>query len=153
MTEEQEFKASEIRIIVDEHIPQDQLLRLYESVGWFAYTTGKRRSELATAIRKSSYVVAAWQENRLIGLARCLSDDSSIFYLQDILVDPEFQRCGVGRRLFEACIHRYEHIRAKVLMTDDEERQRQFYQAMGFTNTKDLASQTLNVYVDIEGVE
>ena len=55
-------------------------------------------------MRNSTYIVTARQDERLIGLARCLSDDVSIVYLQDILVTEACQCRGIGHRLLEACL-------------------------------------------------
>jgi hypothetical protein len=41
----------------------------------------------------------------------------------------------------------------KVLLTDDEERQRAFYESLGYKNTKDLEKIKLNAYVQIAGIE
>jgi hypothetical protein len=41
----------------------------------------------------------------------------------------------------------------KVLITDDEERQKLFYESMGYKNTKDLKEIPLNTFVKIEGGE
>jgi ribosomal protein S18 acetylase RimI-like enzyme len=88
----------------------------------------------------------------LIALARGLSDDVSIFYLQDILVHPKFQRLGIGKRLLQNCLDRFKHVRSKVLLTDDEEKQLRFYESMGYINIKDVKSFTLNAFVMMKGV-
>ena len=54
-------------------IALDALRRLYESVGWTTYTADMSR--LAAAIAGSDHVVMAWDDDRLAGLARCVSDD------------------------------------------------------------------------------
>ena len=131
----------------------DQLFGLYDSVGWVSYTREQRRAELPKAIRNSTYVVSAWSGDSLVGLARGLSDDVSIFYLQDILVRPTFQGQGVGRRLLENCLERFGHVRSKVLMTDDEQRQVRFYESLGYKNTRSLAKWQLNTFVQIEGLD
>jgi ribosomal protein S18 acetylase RimI-like enzyme len=131
-------------------LPFDQLLSLYQSVKWIAYTNERRRPELQKAIRNSTFVVSAWVGDTLVGLARGLSDDSSIFYLQDILVRPEFQREGIGRKLINICLERYKHVRNKVLLTDDEEKQKRFYESMGFVNTQNLQDITINTFVQLE---
>ena len=97
-------------------------------------------------------MVTAWDGEVLAGLARVLSDDVSILYLQDILVHPNYQRRGIGMQLMNACLERYAHVRAKVLMTDDDERQRLFYERAGFKNMKSLDNATLNMFVQIDGV-
>jgi hypothetical protein len=60
---------------VGNDLPFDQLLQLYDSVGWIAYTSEQRRNDLQKAVRNSTYVVFAWSGNTLIGLARGLSID------------------------------------------------------------------------------
>jgi len=134
-------------------IPLIQLVDLYNSVGWLAYTTDEQRPRLQQAIQNSTYVVTAWNGETLAGLARCLSDDVSICYLQDILIHPEYQRRGIGRKLLVNCLERFAHVRVKVLLTDDEERQIIFYESLGYKNTKDLKKIPLNAYVQIAGRE
>lgn len=132
-------------------IPFEQLVDLYNSVNWLAYTTGEAELKLQDAIRNSTYVVSAWSGNTLVGLARCLSDDVSICYLQDILIRPEYQQMGIGRRLLSDCLERFAHVRMQVLMTDDEERQKKFYESLRYRNTKDLKGITFNVFVRMPG--
>ena len=134
-------------------ISLSSLLGLYSVVGWAAYTSEERRGDLTKAIGNSSHVVSAWDAETLVGLVRVLSDDVSIFYLQDILVHPDYQRRGIGEQLMDACLTRYAHVRSKVLMTDDEERQRLFYEKAGFRNTKDLDNAKLNTFVQMGGAE
>lgn len=134
-------------------LPFDQLVDLYNSVGWLAYTTDEQRPRLQQAIRNSTYVVTLWDGEKIVGLARCISDDVSICYLQDILIHPEHQRHGSGRRLLSNCLERFEHVRTKVLLTDNEERQIKFYESLGYRNTKDLKKIPLNAFVQIKGME
>lgn len=132
-------------------IALSSLLGLYAAVGWTAYT--RDEDSLAVAIANSAFVVSAWDGETLVGLARALSDDVSICYLQDILVHPDHQRRGIGELLIGACLTRYVHVRSKVLLTDDEERQRAFYEKVGFRNTRDLTRATLNTFVRMDGVD
>ena len=141
-----------IELRTDSDIPLSSLLELYTAVGWVAYSRQERRGDLAKAVKNASFVVSAWEGNTLVGLARALSDDVSIVYLQDILVHPDYHRRGIGEQLIQACLTRYQHVRSKVLMTDDEERQRLFYEKVGFRNTKDLTSVSLNTYVQMDGL-
>lgn len=122
-----------------------ELVTLYESVGWSAYT--KAPAALERGLRNSTYVVTARLDGRLVGLARGLSDGETVFYLQDILVNPGQQRGGVGRGLLRRCLDAYCHVRQVILLTDDEERQRLFYQSMGFTNLREFDRWPLNAYV------
>lgn len=136
---------------VNSDLPLDALLSLYDSVGWGAYT--RDPTGLQTALRNSTCVVTAWREGQLIGLARALSDDVSIAYIQDILVCPEFQRGGVGRALLTHLLERFAHVRSTVLLTDDDEKQLRFYASLGFKNTRDLVKVPLNAFVRMPGLE
>lgn len=122
-----------------------EALELYQSVGWTTYT--RDPDLLVRAIRNSSFVVTARKtDGQLIGLARAVSDDATICYLQDILVEPRFQGSGVGRQLLEAVQSRYRHVRQTVLLTDNEPGQRAFYEALGFTEAADFSPGPLRAF-------
>ena len=56
----------------DPYLPLDDLLSLYDSVGWAAYT--RDPAGLQTALRNATYVVTAWREGQLIGEERQAED-------------------------------------------------------------------------------
>lgn len=135
----------EFSIPASPDVSDAEVLALYEAVGWAAYT--RNPDLLVRAIRNSSFVVTARNgAGELVGLARAVSDDATICYLQDILVDPAFQGSGVGRALLEAVQARYRHVRQTVLLTDDEPGQRAFYEALGFTEGADFSPAPLRVF-------
>ena len=127
-----------------------ELLELYGSVGWEAYTQDP--SGLAKAVANTTYVVEARAQGELIGLARGLSDDVSIFYLQDVLMRPEWQRKEIGTALVQSCLDRFSHVRQKVLLTDDVTAQHAFYKALGFRDTRGISDVELHAFVRIEGL-
>ena len=128
-----------------------ELCDLYDSVGWSAYTGDP--GALAKAVANSTYVVVARVGRRLIGLGRGLSDDVSIFYLQDLLVRPEWQGRGVGRALLGDCLERFAHVRQKVLLTDDEAAQHRFYESLGYRDTAASGGTRLHAFVQIQGLD
>lgn len=134
-------------------IALSSLLELYTAVGWAAYTRDNHKEDLEKAVANSSFVVTAWDGELLVGLARALSDDVAICYVQDILVHPDYQRRGIGMTLMHQCLARYRHVRMKMLLTDDEDRQRLFYEKMGFQHIRNLTSTTLSTFVQIDGVD
>lgn len=138
-------------IIGTEGLNQNNLLELYTALGWSKYT--ENPAALYQAVLNSTYVVTIRNGEKILGLARSLSDDVAIHYLQDILVLPEYQRQGVGRKLMESCLQRFAHVRTHLLLTDDEKRQRLFYESVGFVNTREITKFPLNCYVKMDGVE
>ncbi len=112
------------------------VLDLYASVGWLAYT--KDPENLLAALSGSSIVVTAREGKALVGLARVISDNASICYLQDILVRPGHQREGIGRALVSTALGYYPQVRQKVLLTDDEPGQKAFYESLGYTQATEF---------------
>ena len=73
---------SKFTVLARGPVSDSELLALYESVGWGAYT--REPKVLTAAVRGSSFVVTARTAGGdLIGLARAISDDapSAICYL------------------------------------------------------------------------
>ena len=127
-------------------LTRTDLVSLYRSVGWSTYASDP--DSLVRALDQSSYVVAARDgTGRLVGLARVLSDDVSICFLQDVLVRPTEQRSGIGRDLVDRVLERYRHVRQKVLITDAEPGQRAFYESLGFTEVHDFEPSPLRAFV------
>jgi len=122
-----------------------EVIALYESVGWSAYT--REPEVLVQAIRGSAFVVTCRDgAGELVGLARAISDDATICYVQDILVNPSFQGSGAGRAMLEAIQSRYRHVRQTVLITDNQPGQRAFYEALGFTEGSDFSPEPLRMF-------
>jgi ribosomal protein S18 acetylase RimI-like enzyme len=121
------------------------VLALYDSVGWMSYT--RNPGLLQAALRGSSTVVHARDGGQLVGLARVVSDNASICYLQDILVHPAHQGQGIGRALARTALGPYGHIRQKVLLTDGEAQQKAFYEPLGYVETSDYTGGVLHAFV------
>lgn len=69
-----------------------------------ASTLGERRpvedlDRLRRMLREADLVLAARDGERLVGIARALTDFSYCCYLSDLAVDVAYQRQGIGRRL------------------------------------------------------
>ena len=125
-----------VAIRVDQIPELDELIDLYDSVGWTAYT--RDPETLRRAMTGSSRVVTAHDGDRLAGVARIISDGASIAYLQDVLVRPTMQRRGIGRLLVHTVFEPYATVRQHVLITDADPRQRAFYESLGFTEVRAL---------------
>ncbi|MFE5777524.1 GNAT family N-acetyltransferase [Brachybacterium sp. NPDC056505] len=113
-----------------------EALALYRAVGWNAYTEDPQT--LGRALAGSTRVVTARERGRLVGLARVISDGASIAYLQDVLVDPDCRRAGIGRELVREAFAPFAAVRQHVLLTDADPGQRAFYEALGLTEAHDV---------------
>ena len=132
--------------ITDERPGIDELVGLYEAVGWTAYTGDP--PALAAAIAGSHTVLTARDgDGKLVGLLRTVSDGATVVYVQDVLVAPSAQRTGVGGALLDEVLRRSAGIRQTVLLTDAEPSQRAFYESRGFVEVHDVGPRPLRSFV------
>ncbi|HEM3703513.1 TPA: GNAT family N-acetyltransferase [Streptococcus suis] len=120
----------------DSQLDFQAVLDLYASVGWTNYTD--RPAMLQKALKHSLFVLAAYNGDCLVGLLRAVGDGHSIVFIQDILVLPTYQRQGIGRHLLEQAITHFPGIYQLHLLTDNTEKTRSFYEAIGFTAVDSL---------------
>jgi len=123
------MNSIEIREYTD--MDMKAILSLYNSVGWLNYTNNP--SMLEAACRNSLKILAAWNDDKLIGIIRAVGDGVSIVYIQDIIVLPEYQRRGVGGRLVNEIDMLFPNVYQKVLLTDNQTNSLGFYQRCGFS--------------------
>lgn len=113
-----------------------EMLALYESVGWTAYT--KEPQVLRAGFEGSLFCLAAYEEDQLVGLLRAVGDGQTVVLLQDILVRPDRQRQGVGTKLVRAALDRCGTVRQVQLITDDRPETVAFYESLGFRSLEEL---------------
>ena len=108
---------------------QDEVLALYESVGWTGYTC--RFEIMECAFARSLKIYGAYVQDKLVGLVRAVGDGVTIVYIQDLLVHPSYQRMGIGKALMGRILDDYKNVYQKVLTTDDTDKTLAFYHHMG----------------------
>ena len=113
-----------------------EILGLYASVGWTAYTDDP--AALRNGFANSLLTLAAYEEAALAGLIRVVGDGHTIVFVQDILVRPQFQRRGIGSALLQAVLNRYAGVRQIELLTDGTPETAAFYRSMGFRELTEL---------------
>ena len=77
----------------------------------------------------SSLVLTLWEADRLVGLARVLTDGVQTAYLCDLAVEPDVQGAGVGKRLIDEIL---ERCRGTELVLRDSNLSTGFYERLGF---------------------
>ena len=109
---------------------EQEILHLYASVGWTAYTDHPEL--LRKGFENSMLTLAAYEDEQLLGIIRTVGDGHTVVFVQDILVYPEHQRKGIGSALLQAILDRYSHVRQIELATDNTPKTIAFYKSMGF---------------------
>ncbi|MBL1232350.1 MAG: GNAT family N-acetyltransferase [Flavobacteriales bacterium] len=116
----------------EKKLNQADLLSLYNDANWLAYTNSP--DLLQQAVSNSLYVLSVWENGQLVGLIRLVGDGLTIVYIQDILVMKSHKRRKIGSLLLQKALEKFKNIRQKVLLTDDNEETRGFYEALGFSS-------------------
>lgn len=116
---------------------EKEILKLYSSVGWTAYTDDPQA--LKQGFQNSLLVLAAYEREELLGIIRAVGDGVTIVFIQDLLVFPEKQRKGVGTALVKAVLKRYPTVRQIELTTDQSPETAAFYESLAFRSLRKLA--------------
>ncbi|MGB3545157.1 GNAT family N-acetyltransferase [Rubrivirga sp.] len=84
---------------------------------------------LMAAFEASNLVLTLWERDRLVGLARVLTDGATTSYLCDLAVEPDVQGAGVGKRLIDEIM---ERCKGTELILRDSNLSSGFYDRLGF---------------------
>ena len=74
--------------------------KLYESTGW-APSASVSDEVLQAAIDNSWYWISAYDDQTLIGIGRLVSDGALYAFVCDMIVDPQYQKQGIGSAILE----------------------------------------------------
>ena len=95
-------------------------------------------SALRRGYEHSLSVLAAYENDELLGIIRTVGDGATIVFIQDVLVSPERQRQGIGSALVRAILDRYADVRQIELTTDNTPQTVSFYKSLGFSEFSEI---------------
>ena len=117
-------------------LPSEQLHKLFISAGWSDGTeTAEMIKNYNIPFINATLVISAWENERLIGAVRVLSDKMFRSIIYDFLVLPEFQNRGIGGQLIKRCIARFPNSEWLVQTT---EKIASYYEKNGFQRNGDV---------------
>ena len=119
-----------IAIKKQEIVKLEDVLHLYQAVGWTNYTHQPQMLEQALSHSLAIYV--ALDGDAVVGLIRLVGDGFSSVLVQDLIVLPIYQRQGIGGALIKEALEDYKDAYQVQLVTDQTERTLGFYRSMGF---------------------
>lgn len=105
----------------------EQIIPIYEANGW---TSARKPQILHQALLNSDYLVSAWDGERLIGIGNAISDGFLVVYYPHLLVHPNYQGQGIGKKIVEMLKKRYEGFHMHMLVADSTAIS--FYEKCGF---------------------
>ena len=119
-----------ITIKKQEIVKLEDVLHLYQAVGWTNYT--HQPEMLEQALSHSLVIYLALDGEAVVGLIRLVGDGFSSVFVQDLIVLPSYQRQGIGRALMKEALEDFKEAYQVQLATEQTEKNVGFYRSMGF---------------------
>jgi len=110
----------------------EQIHRLFVAVGWSdGLETPEMLKNYNIPFINSALVISAWDDGRLVGAVRVLSDKMFRCVIYDLLVLPEYQNSGIGKELVRRCIGHYPN---SEWLVGCDRKNIGFYKKLGFSD-------------------
>ena len=119
-----------ITIKKQEIVKLEDVLHLYQDVGWTNYT--HQPEMLEQALSHSLAIYVALDGDAVVGLIRLVGDGFSSVLVQDSIVLPSYQRQGIGSALMKQALEDFKEVYQVQLATEQTEKNVGFYRSMGF---------------------
>lgn len=117
---------------------KDDFISLHTTTGWNAkgiYTY----DQLYTAICNSWYSVSIYHHNNLIGYGRIISDGIYQTLICDVMVHPEHQKQGIGKKVMKALLKKCDSEGIKWVQLFCAKGKQDFYKKLGFISRENEA--------------
>jgi len=116
-----------LEVIFDKNINEVEVIALYEANKW---SSAEKPEELMAALKNSHSLVTARLNGKLIGIGNAISDGHLVVYYPHMLVHPEHQGQGIGRRMMATFQTKYKRFHQQMLTADGDAIE--FYKRLGF---------------------
>jgi N-acetylglutamate synthase-like GNAT family acetyltransferase len=103
------------------------LILLYKQTPW---ANNRTSSDISLLKNNSDIVVSVYDNTRLIGFGRIITDGKYRGLLDDIIVDEQYRLMGIGRNIVNTLLGNANSIKEVFLNTGKEHQS--FYEKMGF---------------------
>ncbi len=127
-----------LQIQIDDFVNEAEAVELYRANKW---SSADKPEQLMAALANSHSLVTARVEKRLVGLGNAISDGHLVVYYPHMLVHPEFQQRGIGKKMMQAMQTKYSGFHQQMLVADGDAIE--FYRSIGFT----LAGRTQSMWI------
>ena len=85
-----------------DHITPEEYMELRKMVGWMEFPL----EEAKNCVENAYMVICVRDDDKAIDVVRLLWDGGYVAFLSDVIVAPEYQKQGIGKKLVESVIQR-----------------------------------------------
>jgi len=116
----------------------DQFWELFQTTGWNEnYQLSPE--ELVQALRSSWYMLGAYDDGRLVGFGRLVSDGILHAMIYELIVLPDYQGQGIGGKMLEKLVKKCQQAGVRDIQLFCARGKREFYEKRGFIARPDNA--------------
>lgn len=80
-------------------ISVDQFIDILTRSGLHQRRPVSDQNRIDKMLKNSNIILTAWDQDKLVGVSRAVTDFSFCCYLSDLAVDLDYQKKGIGKRL------------------------------------------------------
>ncbi|MED4208428.1 GNAT family N-acetyltransferase [Priestia megaterium] len=121
-----------------ENVEWSRMKDIYHSVGW----TNHNEEKIKKVFQSSNVVAIAYDENKITGFGRALSDGVFNAGIYDVVVDKHYQNKGIGQQIIENLLAQLKDISCVHLVSTSGNEE--FYKKAGFRKMKTGMARYLN---------
>lgn len=118
-----------IKYYKNKNITAMELAKLFSASGIIRPVDDLKRID--KMIRKADFIISAYDNNNLVGIARCITDFSYCCYLSDLAVHKDYQKQGIGKALIDKVREEIGDEISLILLSSDMALN--YYEKVGFT--------------------
>ena len=134
----EKIKHMKIEIKTDKNVDQKAVLQLYQLNEW---SSAQKPDQLYQGLLHSHTLITAWHKEKLVGLGNALSDSFLVVYYPHLLVHPDYQGKGIGKKIMDRFNGIYEGFHQQILVSDANSIE--FYKKCGFS----MAGKTQSMWI------
>ena len=113
----------------------EQAERLFKSVNWLSANYPER---LFKALGGCDTLYTAWDGDRLVGLINAIDDGELTAYVHYLVVNPEYQKSGIGKTLLQMVKEKYKDYLYLLLVAENPSLV-DYYESCGFERETDTS--------------
>lgn len=130
----------EIKII--EEADEKSIVELYKDAGW--WNDNDDPSFIKKMIKGSFCFAGAFDNGKMIGMGRAISDGVSDAYIQDVVVLKSWRKKGVGGKIIQAIVQELQKNHIDWIGLIGEPGTENFYSGLGFKRMRDYIPMKLD---------
>lgn len=116
-----------IEIKETKDVKQEDIIAIYKANLW---SSAEKPDQLFKALINSHSFITAWHNEKLVGLGNALSDGFLVVYYPHLIIHPDYQGQGIGKRILNRLQEKYGDFHQQILVADGKAID--FYEKCGF---------------------